>query len=180
MIHCCHQHCLTMRGNGTSLDRAVYLQKMLEDGWLTLDALQNTDLGGGPTSCAPRDLRVVDSDGKGIDAAALHRSMVEEPEAFDFEMLSRLCSKPIAPDVTALQLAQSIEAGHITLASLKKSWRGRRQYDDPYRVKLKDLIAAEQKSEISQRDIDLEVVKIKTDFGAKQKTIEADFKKTEA
>jgi hypothetical protein len=47
-LHCCHQSCLTQRGNGTAVDRAIFLREMLRLGWLTIEQLEAPELGGGP------------------------------------------------------------------------------------------------------------------------------------
>ena len=180
IIYCCHQHCLTDRGNGTSLDRALYLRKMLEDRWLTLEVLQNGDMGGGAISPSreqppQRDLWVVDSDGKGIDAEVLHQSIVGAPGLFDFEALSSLCSIQISDDITAPQLAEFIEAGCITLARLIQCWKEPQRGNSAYECRLNELIAAEQAGAL-RRDIDLRIAAIRREFEVKQKAIDADLK----
>lgn len=47
-IHCSHASCQTERGRGRGVDRAVYIAQFLRLGWLTLEDLENPELGGGP------------------------------------------------------------------------------------------------------------------------------------
>ena len=127
-VFCSHSSCKTQRGKGASVDRLLFVRKMLEDRWLTLDDLANPEFGGGPIS--PRvyhenrrkpqrsDLRVVDKDGKGIDVALFHNSMIAKPGLFDFARLNELCGTQIEPDVTAEQMAEFIESGRVTVAHL--------------------------------------------------------------
>ena len=109
-IFCSHSSCKTRRGRGASVDRLLFLRKILEDGWLKLDDLSNPEFGGGPISArvyhenrrttSRQDLRVIDKEGKGIDVAVFHNSMIAKPGLFDFDRLNKLCGTQIAPDVT--------------------------------------------------------------------------------
>ncbi len=132
------------------MDRLLFLRKMLEDGWLKLDDLSNLEFGGGPISArvyhenrsdtSRQDLRVVDKEGKGIDVAIFHNSMIAKPGLFDFARLNSLCGTQIEPDVTAQQLAGFIECGRVTVAHLIECGALQTSDEaDPYPQKLKNL-----------------------------------------
>ena len=190
-IHCCHQHCLTERGNGTSVDRLVFVRKMLDDGWLTLDDLQNPEFGGGPISArvyhqnrrntGRPDLRVVDAQGRGIDIGLFHASMIAKPDLFDFDRLNELCGTRIASDVTAEQMAEFIESGRVTVAHLIDCAKhdAPPETGDPYTAKLKALAREKAAGKLLGPQTDEQLAAIAKEFNAKQKTIEADFKRFE-
>ena len=164
---------------------------MLDDGWLTLDDLQNPELGGGPISArvyhesrrqAQRcDLRVVDREGRGIDAGIFHASMIAKPGLFDFDRLNELCGTQIASDVTAEQMAEFIESGRVTVAHLIECTKhdAPPETDDAYTAKLKALAREKSAGKVLGRQTDAQLAAIAKEFEVKQKTIEHDFKRFE-
>ncbi len=193
-IHCCHNSCLTRRGNATrnSVDRLLFIRKMLEDGSLTLEDLQNPELGGGPISArvyhdnrcssASDNLHVIDEDGKGIDASIFHASMIAKNGLLDFARLNQLCGTQIGPDVTAKQLADFIESRRVTVAQLVEcaiQVGFDQEDDDPYAQKLKTLALKKVTRKLLDHQIDKQLGEIAKEFNTKQKTIEKDFKRFE-
>jgi hypothetical protein len=185
-IHCCHAHCLTERGNGTKVDRLVFIQKMLEEGWLTLDDLQNPAFGGGQVSgegrqALRRDLRVVDRDGQGIEVGIFHANIITASGQFDFGALNRLCRTQIDEDITAQQMAEFIEAGRVTIANLIEcaQTNGSTEEADPYVARLCELARKKSAGTLLSHQIDAELAAIRAEFNVKQKAIEADFKRVE-
>jgi len=192
-VHCVHDSCRTRRGNttGNGVDRLLFVKKMLEDEWLTLNDLQNPEFGGGPISArvyhetrrssTHDDLRVVDKDGKGIDVAIFHASMIAKPGLFDFERLNQLCGTQITADVTAKQLADFIENRRVIVAQLIECVVPTvlDQEDDAYAQKLKTLARKKVAGKLLGRAVDIELDAIATEFKVNKKTIEGDSKKFE-
>ena len=189
-IFCCHSSCKTSHGNGTRADRLLLLKKMLEDGWLTLDDLSNPKFGGGAISprvyhenrrkTCGQDLRVIDKDGAGIDAAIFHNSMIAKPGLFDFDRLNSLCGTQIESDVTADQLAGFIECGRVTVANLLECGTLRATDEaDPYAQKLKKLAREKAAGDVLQRPVDEALAAVAIEFKVKKKSIEGDFRQFE-
>lgn len=190
-FHCCHNSCLTARGDGQRIDRLNFINKMLELGWLTLQDSQNPDFGGGQISARVyhqsrntrgRDLRVVDKDGTGVDVAVFHANFIAKPDQFDFERLNALCNTQIAPDITAEQLADFISEGRVTVANLIECIAPTDEKsldDDPYRARLKELVRKKRNGEMSNRDIAEALKAMKAEFGVNKKDAEKDFAKAE-
>ena len=180
-VHCCHEHCLRDRGDGKSVDRLIFLEKMLERGWLALEDLHNRQFGGGPvettahgrTQGRPHHLRVVDRDGRGLDAAVFQANVVA-PGKLDFERLKALCKTQIEADVTSEQMGRFVESGQITVANLLESYR-ESEDDDPYESKLLDLARKKGGEGLSGHRVDAALDEIRKEFKVKQKTMERDF-----
>jgi hypothetical protein len=188
-VHCCHAHCLTERGNGTKVDRLVFVQKMLEEGWLTIEDLQSPDFGGGQASrrghrearqSPRRDLRLVDRDGQGLDVRIFHANIAVQ-DHFDFARLNELCSTQIDKDVSAEQLAEFVETGRVTVANLIECalTDASTKETDPYVARLCDLAKKKSAGSLLSHQIDVELAAIRAEFNVKQKAIEADFRLVE-
>ena len=189
-IFCSHSSCKTRRGKGASVDRLLFLRKMLEDGWLKLDDLSNPEFGGGSISArvyhenrrttSRQDLRVIDKEGKGIDVAIFHNSMIAKPGLFDFDRLNKFCGTQIAPDVTAEQLAGFIECGRVTVAHLIECGALQASDEaDPYSQRLKNLAQEKAAGNLLQRQVDDALKTIAKEFDVKKHSIETDFKRFE-
>lgn len=188
-IHCCHDHCLTERGDGKKVDRLIFIKKMLEDGSLALDCLWNQEFGGGAISARVRseslrsaalsDLRVADRDGHGIDLEIFHTNVIAKPNAFDFDLLNTLCRSQIGNDVTAKQLAEFIQSGQVTVANLIECSQENRANSDPYFMSLLGIAQKEAAGKLLSREVDVELSAVRTKFNVKQKDLEKDFKRAQ-
>ena len=180
-LHCCHAHCLSDRGNGTAVERLVFVKQMLDLGWLDRADLENAGFGGGPVTGVRRprasvDLRVVDRNGRGLDAAVFHGSVIATGD-LDLDGLNQRCGIQMASDVTAEQFAGFIEAGRVTVKDLMGELRLGSK--DPYEKALLDLAKRKALGDLSQRDAEVECTKLRQQFGVKQKTIDADLVQAE-
>ena len=190
-LHCCHNSCLTARGDGQRIDRLIFIKRMLELGLLTLHDLQNPEFGGGKISARVyhqsrsthgRDLRVVDKDRTGADVAAFHANFIAKPDQFDFERLNVMCKTQIAPDITAEQLASFIGEGRVTIANLIECAAPADEKsadDDPYQVRLKELALKKRNGEVRAKDVAEVLKSMKTEFGVNKKDAEADLARLE-
>jgi hypothetical protein len=163
------------------------LQKMLGNGWLTLQDLQNPEFGCGPLSArayheygrhARRDgLRVLDRDGHGIDVALFHSGVIAKAGSFDFRQLNELCGTQIEADISPDVLAGFIEAGRVTRAQLETCVTPKpgEKDADPYVRRLQNLARAKLAGERTQRDVDVELEAVRREFEVKVKTAEKDF-----
>ena len=124
-----------------------------------------------------RDLREIDKDGRGIDVAIFHANVLAKPGLFDFDRLNELCGTQIAPDITAEPIAGFAN----TVAQLLDCIRQQTASEgaDPYSTKLKALAAETMAGELSSRELDDQMVAIRSEFGVRQKSVEADFKRAE-
>jgi hypothetical protein len=173
------------------LDRLELLVGYLESGRVGMADLQKAEYGGGSISARVyheskrnrrhHDLRVVDSDGRGIDIAIFHATIIAQPGRFDFGRLNALCGTQIESDVSAEQLAVFVEAGRITIDQLVKCWCARPTLQrDVYAGRLEALAIKRGTGAILGREFDGELAEIASLFNAKMKTIEADYRKIEA
>ena len=101
-----------------------------------------------------RDLREIDKDGRGIDAAIFHAKVLAKPGLFDLDRLNELCGTQIAPDITAEQLAGFVNLGQITVAQLLDCIRQQPASEgaDLYSTKLKALAAETMADKLSSRE----------------------------
>lgn len=191
-IHCSHDHCLTDRGNGTAVDRLVFVQKMLETAWITTDDLLSPDLGGGPISARvfhemrrdrsfSDDLWVVDREGAGMDVGIFHANAGVKTGQFDFTRLNTLCGTQIGSDITAAQMAEFISSGRVTVSNLMECCaRAKNLEAEPYMTALADLARKKTTGELSARDIDDSLAEIQKKFNAKRRAVEEDFKRAKS
>ena len=105
---------------------------------------QASESGAGPIPEPPsethlysvqkQDLKEVDKDGCGLDAAIFHATVVTKSGQFNFGRLNGLCGTQIAADITAEQLAGFIRSGRITVAQLLDCIRPLQapEGEDPY------------------------------------------------
>ena len=184
-------HCSGSTNGCCDFDRLELLTHYLEAGLVSVADLQKTEFGGGPISARvyhesrsrrrQYDLRVVDSEGRGIDMAVFHATSIAQPGKFDFERLNALCGTQIERDVSAEQLAAFIEAGRITIGHLGKCWCARppSQADD-YAGRLEALAIKRATGTMLGHEFDTALAQLASTFTVKMKTIEADYRKIEA
>ena len=184
-------HCSGATNGCSDLDRLQMLKGYLEAGLVKVEDLQNPDYGGGPISArvyhengrsrSRSDLRVVDSEGRGVDMAILHAAIVAQPGRFDFALLNQLCGTQVGSDVSAEQLAAFVEAGRVTVDHLVKCWGGApTSHDDAYTAKLETLALKRKSGSILGREFDNALAALAAEFGVNKKTIEADYRNIEA
>lgn len=183
-------HCSGGTNGCNELDRLARLKGYIAAKKLSVDDLQNSEFGGGPISARVYneerrtrerdDLRVVDRNGQGMDVGIFHASVIAKPGLFDFTLLNQTCGTQIAKDVTAEQLAGFIEDGRILVSDLTACAlpaQDTAATDDPYRDALKDLAGRLNKGSVLGRDLEKALQAIKNEYGVKQKTIDADFRR---
>lgn len=119
-IHCCHAHCLGDRGDGHRVDRAVFIIRMAELGWLPAKALRAPEFGGGPLGkIQPRtDFLVIDANNVGLDAEKFHANVIQQG-LLDFTKLNANTPEPLPETCTPDDLADFIELRWITVALLR-------------------------------------------------------------
>lgn len=186
-------HCSGGTDGCCDLDRLQHLKRYLEAGLITLDDLQNREFGGGPQpargqrervrSAPRRDLRVIDSNGRGIDVAIFHASMIARPGLLDFAKLSEVSGKQIASDVSAKQLAAFIEDGHVTVEHLTECVicepsESAEEPSDPYQGALNALAWRKLREKMLDTAINRELDVLVAKFSRKLKDVKLDFART--
>lgn len=181
-IHCCHAHCIEDRGDGTRVDRIIFLERMIALRWLHPDDLRSPEYGGGDPSmrgkqrALHRDLSVVDRDGNGIDVGIFHATVIA-PGLFDFARFNSRCNAQVSTDVTPEQLAAFIDSGRSTIGDLVACSNTASTSDDPYVVELIELARASAAEGFLAHQIEAQLQAIRDSHKVKQKTIESDFKR---